>query len=167
MNHNAQARSQSHPWTDLPAQLEDVMPKVNAAAKADDQLKAFTTTNAIVAPAAFGIKSAGSNNAILVTITNGGAEIRTGDATHGLFVLSALPEQWQEFFRQTPVAPYQSYWGIRRQFKSLVEQDTDKATGMFGMNIKQEGIDIQGDQTAFAQWTQVWRRVLELLHDAL
>ncbi|KAI7544739.1 hypothetical protein KC331_g6623 [Hortaea werneckii] len=166
MNNNAQVHSQSHPWTDLPGQLEDIMPKVNAAAKADDQLKAFTTTNAIVAPATFGIKSAGSNNAILVTISNGGAEIRTGDATHGLFVLSALPEQWQEFFRQTPVAPYQSYWGIRRQFKSLVEQDTDKATGMFGMNIKQEGIEIQGDQTAFAQWTHVWRRVLELLHDA-
>lgn len=26
-------------------------------------------------------------------------------------MLSALPEQWQEFMKQTPVAPYQSYWG--------------------------------------------------------
>ncbi|KAK5239870.1 hypothetical protein LTR16_011416, partial [Cryomyces antarcticus] len=25
---------------------------------------------------------------------------------------------------------------------------------------------VQGDQTAFAHWTHVWRRVLELLHDA-
>ncbi|KAI7278567.1 hypothetical protein KC345_g5894 [Hortaea werneckii] len=40
-------------------------------------------------------------------------------------------------------------------------------TCMFGMSIKQEGIEIQGDETAFAQWTHVWRRVLELLHDAL
>ena len=34
------------------------------------------------------------------------------------------------------------------------------------MNIKQEGIEIQGDQASFAHWTHVWRRVLELLHDA-
>ncbi|RMZ03297.1 hypothetical protein D0860_06865 [Hortaea werneckii] len=147
--------------------LEAVIPKVNAAAKTDEQLKAFTTTNAIVATATFGIKSAGSQNAIIATITNGGAKIKTGDTKQCLFVLSALPEQWQEFFRQTPAAPYQSYWGIRRQFRRLVEQDTDNATGMFGVNIKQEGIEIQGDQTAFAQWTHVWRRVLELLHDAL
>ena len=39
--------------------------------------------------------------------------------------------------------------------------------GMFGMNIKQDGIAVTGDQTAFAHWTHVWRRVLELLHDAL
>lgn len=37
---------------------------------------------------------------------------------------------------------------------------------MFGMNIKQEGISIEGDQTAFAHWTHVWRRVLEIIHDA-
>ena len=35
------------------------------------------------------------------------------------------------------------------------------------MNIKQDGIAVLGDQTAFAHWTHVWRRVLELLHDAL
>lgn len=34
------------------------------------------------------------------------------------------------------------------------------------MNIKQEGIEIQGDQAAFAHWTHVWRRTLELIHDA-
>ena len=34
------------------------------------------------------------------------------------------------------------------------------------MNIKQEGIEIQGDQTSFAHWTHVWRRALELIHDA-
>lgn len=34
------------------------------------------------------------------------------------------------------------------------------------MNIKQKGIEIQGDQTSFAHWTHCWRRVLELIHDA-
>jgi pimeloyl-ACP methyl ester carboxylesterase len=37
---------------------------------------------------------------------------------------------------------------------------------MFGMNIKQEGIEVQGDQTAWAQFAHVWRRVLELARDA-
>ena len=74
-------------------------------------MKAFTTSNAIDGPATFGIKAAGSDNTILVTVTNGKADIRTGDAGEALFTLSALPEQWQEFFKETPVAPYQSYWG--------------------------------------------------------
>lgn len=37
---------------------------------------------------------------------------------------------------------------------------------MFGMNIKQEGIEIKGDMQSFSRWTQIWRRVLELIHDA-
>jgi len=90
------------------------LPKANTAAENDGQLKAFTTSNAITAPATFGIKAAGSNNAVLVTVTNGKAELRTGDPGEAAFVLSALPEQWQEFFKQTPIAPYQSYWGTER-----------------------------------------------------
>jgi len=35
------------------------------------------------------------------------------------------------------------------------------------MNIKQEGIEVQGDHYQFSRWTHVWRRVLEILHDAL
>ena len=35
------------------------------------------------------------------------------------------------------------------------------------MNIKQEGIEIQGDKYQFSRWTHVWRRVLEILHDSL
>lgn len=102
--------SSSHAWADLPSQLETALPKANKAAESDGQLKAFTTSNAITAPATFGIKAAGSDNTILVTVENGKAEIRSGNKSEALFVLSALPEQWQEFFKETPVAPYQSYW---------------------------------------------------------
>lgn len=35
-----------------------------------------------------------------------------------------------------------------------------------GMNIKQEGIEVQGSEHAFAYSTHVWRRVLELTRDA-
>lgn len=37
---------------------------------------------------------------------------------------------------------------------------------MFGMNIKQEGIEVLGDQLAFNKYTHFWRRALEVLHDA-
>ena len=102
------SESSSHAWADLPSQLEASLDKANKVAANDGQLSAFTTSNAIAEPATFGIKSAGSPNAILVTVTNGKAEIRTGTTDKALFVLSALPEQWKEFFKQTPVAPYQS-----------------------------------------------------------
>ena len=102
----------SHAWADLPAQLESAVQKVNQNAKDDPQLKAFTVSNAIVKAATFGIKSSGGDNTVLVSVTNGKAELRTGKSKDALFTLVATPEQWQEFFKQTPVAPYQSYWGM-------------------------------------------------------
>lgn len=138
----------SDSWSDLPKQLSSALPKVREAMRSDAQFQAFTTSNAIEHPATFGIKSSGSDNTILVTVSNGKGEVSSGSPKDALFTLSALPEQWSEFFKETPQMPYQSYWG------------------MFGMNIKQEGIEVQGDQTAFAHWTHVWRRTLELLHDA-
>lgn len=106
----ANGNASSHPWADLPNQLGDAIQKASKLAESDGQLSAFTTSNAIEAPATFGIKGAGSDNTILVTVTNGKADIRSGSEKDALFTLSALPEQWQEFFKQTPVMPYQSYW---------------------------------------------------------
>jgi hypothetical protein len=95
----------AHAWDDLTAALSDAIPKAQKATESDGQLEAFTTSNAIDAPATFGIKSSGSPNTILVTVTNGKAEIHSGKTSDGLFTLSALPEQWQEFMKQTPVSP--------------------------------------------------------------
>ncbi|CAI6333808.1 unnamed protein product [Periconia digitata] len=135
-------------WSDLPSALKESHDKFTELLQSDHQLKAFTNSNAIGKPVTFGITSNGSDNALFVTVENGSVEAKTGSAKDGLFSLSALPEQWEQFFKDVPVAPYQSYWG------------------MFGMNIKQKGIEVLGDQTAFSQWTHVWRRVLELAHDA-
>ena len=148
-NNKDQPENMSHAWSDLPKQVESAIKKVNNEAKDDAQLKNFDKSNAITQPHTFGIKSHGSDSAILATVTNGKVELTTGSSKDALFTLVALPEQWQEFFKQTPVAPYQSYWG------------------MFGMNIKQEGISVEGDELEFAHWTHIWRRVLELLHDSL
>jgi len=102
--------SSNHQWADLPSQLSGAIEKANKAAQNDGQLSAFITTDPISAPATFGIKGAGSDNAILTTVSNGKVDIRTGTTADAEFTLSALPEQWQEFFKQTPVMPYQSYW---------------------------------------------------------
>ncbi|KAI9710142.1 MAG: hypothetical protein M1820_002944 [Bogoriella megaspora] len=135
-------------WQDLPQALGSYLPKFKDLLLSDGQLQAFTTSDAIDKPATFGIKSSGSDHTLLVTVSNGKAVASTGEPSSALFILSALPEQWEQHFKAVPVAPYQSYWG------------------MFGMNIKQRGIDVEGDVTAFAHWTHVWRRVLELLHEA-
>jgi hypothetical protein len=135
-------------WSDLPAALKGSLDKLSELLKSDAQLKAFTTSNAIDKSTNFGIKSSGSDSSLLFAISNGSVEAKTGSSKDGLFTLSALPEQWEQFFKEVPVAPYQSYWG------------------MFGMNMKQKGVEFEGDQTAFVQWTHVWRRVLELVHDA-
>lgn len=103
--------SSSHPWADLPSQLSGAIEKANKAAQTDGQLSSFLRTDAITASSTFGIKGAGSNNAILTTVSKDGkVEIRSGSPSDAEFTLSALPEQWQEFFKQTPVMPYQSYW---------------------------------------------------------
>ncbi|KAF2020456.1 alpha/beta-hydrolase [Aaosphaeria arxii CBS 175.79] len=135
-------------WSDLTSALSGSSSKFTELLQSDPQLKAFTTTNAIDKPVTFGIKSSGSDNTLLITVTNGSAKSSTGTSKDALFTLSALPEQWEQFFKPVPVAPYQSYWG------------------MYGMNIKQSGIEVLGSQTSMAQWTHVWRRVLELAHDA-
>lgn len=101
----------AHAWSDLPSILSDSLPKAQKAAESDGQLNAFTDTRAITKPATFGIKSGGSNSAIVVTVRDKRVDIRSGSDKDCEFVLSALPEQWQEFMKQTPVMPYQSYWG--------------------------------------------------------
>lgn len=135
-------------WSDFTAASKGSLDKLNDLLQSDSQLKAFTTTNAIEKETTFGIKSSGSDNTLLITVSNGNVKASTGTAKDALFTLSALPEQWEQHFQQVPQMPYQSYWG------------------MYGMNIKQKGIEVSGDQTAYAQWTHVWRRVLELVHDA-
>lgn len=139
----------THAWSDLPKALggDQVLSKLNSAIPEDGQYIAFTTTDAITKPITFGIKAAGTDSTILVDVDNGKGKVRTGSSKDALFTLSATPEQWEQFFQPMPTVPYQSYWG------------------MFGMNIKQEGIEVLGDQDGFAHYTHVWRRTLELLHD--
>ena len=121
--------SSSHAWADLPSQLSDAVAKANDAAQKDGQLSAFIHSAAITSPSTFGIKGAGSDSAILTTISNGKIGIRTGSPSSAEFTLSALPEQWQEFFKQTPVMPYQSYWYVAVAIPAK-RMPTDSYTGV-------------------------------------
>ena len=85
----------AHAWSDLPAQLESAIPKANQDAQQDGNLKYFLESDAITENHTFGIKAAGSDSAILTTVSNGKCEIRTGSSKDAVFTLVALPEQWQ------------------------------------------------------------------------
>lgn len=139
--------SNMHAWSDLTQPLKAAVSKTSSLLAKDDQFQAFANTPELQ-PLTFGIKAAGSDNSILITVKNKYGSAATGSHKDAVFTLSALPEQWEEFFKPVPAMPYQSYWD------------------MFGMNIKQEGIEIIGDQLAFNKYTHFWRRALEVLHDA-
>ena len=113
-NNDSTMSSNAHAWSDLPSQLSSSIEKVNQVAEQDRQLRGFTVTDAITEPITWGLKSHGSEEVILCTVTKGKVELRAGSPKDAIFTLVALPEQWSEFFKQTPVMPYQSYWGTSR-----------------------------------------------------
>jgi putative sterol carrier protein len=103
--------------TDLSSQLSKALSQLDKAMGNDAQFQAFANTRAITKPVTFGLKAVGPDKPVLVTVEDGKG-YATSKTVEPDFTLVARPEQWQEFFKQTPQMPYQSYWG------------------MFGMNIK-------------------------------
>ena len=80
--------SSNHPWADLPAQLSSAIEKANKVAQSDGQLSAFVHTDANTAPDTFGIKGAGSDKAILTTVSDGKISIRYWDNNEcGIYVV--------------------------------------------------------------------------------
>lgn len=72
------------------------------------------------------------------------------DAAHaGTFGIQARPEDWDAFFAETLVRPYQSYWGVLR---------------VLGHN---KGISVLGDQQSFGQHARLWRIILDRARDAV
>ncbi len=84
-------------WDNLPAALEKAgaVSKLSKSFETDGQYIAFTTTDAIVNSITFGIKSSGSDNTVLCTVSNGKGKATIGTSKDALFTLSALPDQWQ------------------------------------------------------------------------
>ncbi|KAI1622462.1 hydrolase [Exophiala viscosa] len=136
----------AHAYTDLPKAMSKAVSGLSKALNSDKQWQAFVDTNAIVEPVTMGVQSTGSDEAILVTVDAGAKSSATsGPASKADFVLRAQPEQWDKFFDADPVAPYTSFVGLQ------------------GMNIKQEGVGVHGNNTKFAQYGHLATRLLELL----
>jgi len=108
---NKMGSKEENPWRNLPEQLSAAVLKMNNLLAKDAQFQAFANTPE-VSPVTFGIKAAGSDNSILITVKNSHGSAISGNYTNALFTLSALPEQWEEFFKPIPKMPYQSYWGM-------------------------------------------------------
>ncbi|KAF9885246.1 hypothetical protein FE257_000606 [Aspergillus nanangensis] len=138
---------QDHPWHNLPLQLGRSLDQFNKAIQDDAQFLAFTHTEHIPTPITFAIKSTTDDDAILLTFSQRYGYAKVGKSTDALFTLTALPAQWQGLFTKNPQMPYQSFWGL------------------YGQNIRQDGVAVLGDQLAFLKYAHVWRVMLDALHD--
>lgn len=134
-------------WTNLDQQLQATIEKLQENLDKDEQLHAFTSSG-IREHVLFGWASAGQEDGMLCSVGRGRATINTGKVTGASFVLSALPDQWRQFYSAAPKPPYQSYWG------------------MFGQNIHQDGVEVRGNMDLFVCLAPVWRRVLDLSREA-
>ncbi|TKA78688.1 hypothetical protein B0A55_04492 [Friedmanniomyces simplex] len=90
-----------------------------------------------------------SKEAVLVHINDRHATLSTDAAGQAAFGLQAKPEQWQAFFAEKLVRPYQSFWGMLR----VIGRDG--------------GVEVTGDQLAFGQHARVWRIALDRARDAI
>lgn len=144
----------SSEWDDFAATIEakGLLTRVNDLLKSDKQLLAFSSTPTLEAPLQFHIASVPSaQEPLRVEISSNGGivSIGKGEDSSSSFGLTAQAGQWQEFFKSTPVPPFHSYWGIRA------------VNAMAGVE------SVQGSLDDFARFAHVWRRTLELLHDAV
>ena len=132
---NGTMNGTAHSWQSLPNAMSKSVSSLTKILQKDPQWQAFVDTKAIVEPVTIGVQSQGSDEAILVTVDSGAKTASTtGSASKADFTLAAKPEQWEKFFDRDPKAPYTSFVGLQ------------------GMNIKQEGVGVQGNRLKFAQY---------------
>ncbi|KAK5090806.1 hypothetical protein LTR05_000983 [Lithohypha guttulata] len=143
------ANGTTHSWTSLPDAMSKSVSSLNKRLDSDPQWQAFIDTNAIIEPVTMGIASAGGDAIMVRVEPNAKTSVSTGPADKSDFTLAAKAEQWEKFFAADPRAPFTSFVGLQ------------------GMNIKQEGVGVQGNQTRFAQYGHLATRLLEMLRDGL
>lgn len=139
----------AHSWQSLPSVMSTSVKSLNSVLDKDPQWQAFVGTKAITSPVTMGVASKGGD-AVLVKIEPGSkTSVTTGPSDQADFTYSAKPEQWEKFFEADPKSPYTSFVGLQ------------------GMNIKQEGVGVLGDELKFAQYGHLGTRLLELLREGL
>ena len=165
----------AHAWQSLPQAMSKSVQSLQRSLDSDKQWQAFIDTNAIVEPVTIGVQSVGSNDAILVQVTSGSkTKVSTGSENKADFTLRANPEQWKKFFAADPKAPYTSFVGLQvthySPFHTIISVrfgECQSDPHLQGMNIKQEGVGIHGNNTKFSQYGHLSTRLLELLREGL
>lgn len=100
----------AHGCTSLPQAMETLVAGLNKALNADSWWQAFV----VIEPITFGVQSAGSDDAVLVSVSSGSkTNVSTGSPSKADFSLAARPEQWEKFFAKDPKAPYTSFVGLQ------------------------------------------------------
>lgn len=131
-------------WDVLTTAMGKSVKGLQEALTNDPWWKAFVTTDAIIDPVTMGVQSAGDGDAILVTVEPGAkTTVTTGPASKAHFTLVANGDQWKQFFEPEPKAPFTSFVCMYRQRRKLANSTQ---VGLQGMNIKQEGVGMQGDR---------------------
>ena len=137
-------------WTNLPQKLggEDIVGRLNKALKTDPQFLAFVRSDALTESVTFGIVTSSTTDALLVEVSNGRGCASLGRSSENVsFTITALPDQWSNFFQQTPPPGFQNYWSMLRY------------------NLSRDDVAVLGSQLDFARFAHIWRRALEILHD--
>ena len=102
------------------------------------------------AKCSFAISSAeDTTTSIIVNVDNGQITTTTGSPNGVNFSIQARAADWQAFFAEKLIRPYQSYWGMLR---------------VLGHH---DGVAVLGDQQAFGRYARVWRIVLDRCRDAV
>jgi hypothetical protein len=108
------ANGTTHSWGSLPKAMEKSVSGLNKVLNSDSWWQAFVDTKAIIEPVTFGVQSAGSDDAVLISVSpDAKTNVRTGNASKADFTLAAQPEQWEKFFAKDPKAPYTSFVGLQ------------------------------------------------------
>jgi hypothetical protein len=136
-------------WSNLGDRLQPALDKLNVHLAQDEQLRAFADTGGLDQTLVFGWAAKGSAEGLLCSVRRDMAHVTAGKVSDAAFVLSALPEQWRQFYEPKPLPSFQSFWG------------------MLGQNIHMDGVEVRGSEDVFLTLAPIWRRVLDLSHTAL
>ena len=108
------ANGASHSWSSLPGAMSKSLSSLNQTLDSDKWWQSFVDTKAIIEPVTMGVKSAESDDTILVNVQPGAkTSVSTGPASKADFVLGAKAGQWEKFFDKDPKAPYTSFVGLQ------------------------------------------------------
>jgi hypothetical protein len=93
-------------WSNLGDRLQPALEKLNQHLAHDEQLRAFSDTGGLDQTIHFGWTAKGSDQGLLCAVRRDEAHVTAGNVSEAAFVLSALPDQWQQFYEPKPLPSY-------------------------------------------------------------